>query len=76
MVGVKLAKYVRFYVITSQGIFLMAMLGVGGYFLGRYLIKDNYYLAAILAVLGIFTGLVVFIKLILNYGGDHNRKTI
>lgn len=72
----KLGKYVRFYVITTQGILLMAMLGVGGYFLGRYIMQNNYYLAAILAVIGIFSGLFVFIKLIMNYGGDHNRKTI
>lgn len=57
----KISKYAKFYVIGSQGILTMIVLGAIGFFIG-YKIKKDSALAPIFAVVGILCGLISFIS--------------
>ncbi len=54
------SKYAKTYAMASQGIFSMAILGILGFFIGRWIDKDSVW-PAILAVLGVLLGLFTLV---------------
>ena len=54
------SKYAKTYAMASQGIFSMAILGVIGFFIGRYIDKDSIW-PAVLAVVGVLFGLFTLV---------------
>ena len=69
-------KFSTIYAVATQGIILLVILAVGGYFLGRWIMPETYILAGCLAALGIIVGVSVFIKMIIAIGGDGHRKNL
>lgn len=63
-------KLATYYAVVTQGLILLILLAVGGYFLGRFIDNDSYTLAGIFSVLGIIVALTIFIKMVLTVGGD------
>ncbi len=69
-------RFSTIYAVATQGVILLVVLAVGGYFLGRWIIPDSYILAGCLAALGVLVGVSVFIKMIITIGGDEDRKNL
>ena len=69
-------KFSTIYAVATQGIILLVILSVGGYFLGRWIMPDSYILAGCLTALGILVGISLLIKMIIAIGGDEDRKNL
>lgn len=64
----------RLYVVVTQGIITMVILGVGGMFLGINIYKKNYTVGLILSVVGILIGLIYLIITVWNENSDNDKK--
>lgn len=69
----KLSKYARFYVLTTQGIFTMAVLVVVGYFIGRAIDVESVW-PGVLAAIGALCGLVSFIYTLLKLLKEEDKN--
>lgn len=76
LLGKKNKKYqkARLYVVVTQGIITMVILGVGGMFLGINIYKKNYTVGLILSVVGILIGLIYLIITVWNENSDNDKK--
>lgn len=61
----KFSKYVRYYVIATQGILTMVVLLFVGYFIGMKIDSSSFW-PGLLAAIGTLCGLVSFIYLLLK----------
>ncbi|MGL4949095.1 MAG: hypothetical protein ACRC5M_01845 [Anaeroplasmataceae bacterium] len=68
------SEFAKAYALLSQGLAVILVLGVGGFFLGRWINRDSA-LSGILAIVGVIIGIVIFITyaLKIGLGGDSNK---
>ncbi|MDE5856488.1 MAG: hypothetical protein K2H06_05530 [Anaeroplasmataceae bacterium] len=69
----KLSKYAKFYVLTTQGIFTMVVLAVAGYFIGRAIDVESVW-PGVLAAIGALCGLVSFIYTLLKLLKEEDKN--
>ena len=69
----KFSKYAKFYVLTTQGIFTMAVLAVVGYFIGRAIDVESVW-PGVLAAIGALCGLVSFIYTLLKLLKEEDKN--
>ena len=69
----KFSKYAKFYVLTTQGILTMLVLGGIGYFIGRAIDVKSVW-PGILSVIGVLCGLVSFIYTLLRLLKEEDKK--
>ena len=66
-------KAFKLYALVSQYLFLILVLTVGGYLLGRYVVKINLF-GGILATVGAISGIIVFIIQLIEIGKMYEKQ--
>ena len=61
-------KVFKLYALVSQYLFLILVLTVGGYLLGRYVVIKTSLCGGIFATIGVIAGIILFIMQLLNIG--------
>ncbi len=69
----KYSKYVKFYVLATQGILTMLILLVVGFFIGYKIDKDSFW-PPLLACVGVICGLIIFISYLLYLSKEEDKK--
>ena len=63
----------KLYALVTQYIFLILVLTVGGYLLGRYAIFQTILSGGIIATIGAISGIIIFIMELLKIGKTYNE---
>ena len=67
-------KVFKLYALVSQYLFLILVLTVGGYLLGRYVIVKSNLFGGILATVGAISGIIVFIIQLIEIGKMYEKQ--
>ena len=67
-------KTFKLYALVSQYLFLVLVLTVGGYLLGRYVIVKTNLFGGILATVGAISGIIVFIIQLIEIGKMYEKQ--
>ena len=67
-------KAFKLYALVSQYMFLILVLTVGGYLLGRYVIVKTTLFGGVLATIGAISGIIVFIMQLIEIGKMYEKK--
>ena len=67
-------KAFKLYALVSQYMFLILVLTVGGYLLGRYVIVKTTLCGGVLATIGAISGIIVFIMQLIEIGKMYEKK--
>ena len=63
----------KLYAVVSQYLFLILVLTVGGYLLGKYVFFKTALFGGVFATVGALCGIVIFILQLINIGKEHER---
>ena len=66
-------KVFKLYALVSQYLFLILVLTVGGYLLGRYVLVKTAFFGGILATVGAITGIITFIMQMIEIGKMYEK---
>ncbi len=69
----KFGKWIKYYVVATQGIVTIVVLLLLGFWLGRYIDKDSFW-PGLLAALGAICGLVSFVYLLLRMLKEEGKR--
>ena len=67
-------KAFKLYALVSQYMFLILVLTVGGYLLGRYVVVKTALSGGVLATIGAISGIIVFIMQLIEIGKMYEKK--
>lgn len=68
-----LNKTFKLYALVSQYLFLILVLTIGGFLLGRYVLFKTVLVGGIFATVGAIIGIIMFIIQLLNIGKDYEK---
>ena len=63
----------KLYAVVSQYLFLILVLTVGGYLIGKYVFFKTELFGGVFATVGAISGIVIFILQLINIGKKHER---
>ena len=67
-------KAFKLYALVSQYLFLILVLTVGGYLLGRYVVVKTNLFGGVLATVGAISGIIVFIIQLIEIGKMYEKQ--
>ena len=67
-------KTFKLYALVSQHLFIILLLTVGGYLLGRYVIIKSVLSGGIIATIGAISGIILFILELIIIGAKNERR--
>ena len=67
-------KTFKLYALVSQYLFLILILTVGGFLLGRYVIIKSVFSGGIIATIGAISGIVLFILELIKIGVKNEKR--
>lgn len=67
-------KTFKLYALVSQHLFIILLLTVGGYLLGRYVIIKSVLSGGIIATIGAISGIILFILELIKIGAKNERR--
>ena len=66
-------KTLKLYALVSQYLFLILVLTVGGFLLGRYVIIKSVLSGGVIATVGAISGIIIFIMQLLKIGKSYEK---
>ncbi len=67
-------KAFKLYALVSQYMFLILVLTIGGYLLGRYVFVKTTLCGGVLATIGAISGIIIFIMQLMEIGKTYEKK--